>query len=174
MLKYNFFFSFSFFIIFTTFSSAESKISFIDLDLVLSKSKPGILLFSQFKDLELKKLKDLKLQEDVLKNDEKQILSSKNIITKDEFNKNINDFKIKVKEYQITRVKTLENLKEKRNKEILRFLNLVNPLIQNIMNERSIEILLEKKNIFVAKSDYDITSIVIETINKNITNFVIE
>ena len=109
-----------------------------------------------------------------MKNDEKQILSSKNIITKDEFNKNINDFKIKVKEYQITRVKTLENLKEKRNKEILRFLNLVNPLIQNIMNERSIEILLEKKNIFVAKSDYDITSIVIETINKNITNFVIE
>ena len=39
------------------------------------------------------------------------------------------------------------------------------------MNENSIDILFEKKNIFIAKSNYDITKIVIDNINKNITEF---
>ena len=42
------------------------------------------------------------------------------------------------------------------------------------MEENSIEILFEKKNIFIAKSNYDITQIVIENINKNIKNFKIQ
>ena len=42
------------------------------------------------------------------------------------------------------------------------------------MNERKIEILFDKKNIFVAKSNIDITNIIIESVNKNVTNFSIE
>ena len=42
------------------------------------------------------------------------------------------------------------------------------------MEENSIEILIEKKNVFMAKSDNDITQIVIENINKNIKKFLIE
>ena len=42
------------------------------------------------------------------------------------------------------------------------------------MEENFIEILIEKKNIFMAKSDNDITQIVIENINKNIKDFLIE
>ena len=42
------------------------------------------------------------------------------------------------------------------------------------MEENSIEILFEKKNIFIAKSNYDITQIVIENINKNIKNYKIQ
>ena len=42
------------------------------------------------------------------------------------------------------------------------------------MEENSIDILIEKKNIFIAKSNTDITNLVIEDINKNIKNFKIE
>jgi Skp family chaperone for outer membrane proteins len=42
------------------------------------------------------------------------------------------------------------------------------------MEKNSIAILLEKKNIFIAKSNYDITETVIEEINKDIKNFLIE
>ena len=52
--------------------------------------------------------------------------------------------------------------------------NLVNPIIEKIMEKNSIGILIEKKNIFIAKSNYDITEIVIEEINKNIKDFLIE
>ena len=42
------------------------------------------------------------------------------------------------------------------------------------MTDKSIEILIEKKNIFIAKSNYDITQFVINDINNNIKNFLIE
>ena len=42
------------------------------------------------------------------------------------------------------------------------------------MEENLIEILIEKKNIFMAKSDNDITQIVIENINENVKEFLIE
>jgi Skp family chaperone for outer membrane proteins len=51
---------------------------------------------------------------------------------------------------------------------------MTNPLIESIMDKNSIDILLEKKNIFIAKSNIDITNIVIDDINKNIQNFKIE
>ena len=42
------------------------------------------------------------------------------------------------------------------------------------MEESSIEILFEKKNIFIAKSNYDLTPLIIENINNNIKEFLIE
>jgi len=42
------------------------------------------------------------------------------------------------------------------------------------MEKNSIGILIEKKNIFIAKSNYDITSIVIDEINKNIKEYLIK
>ena len=42
------------------------------------------------------------------------------------------------------------------------------------MKKKSIDILIEKKNIFIAKSNYDITIDVIDDINKNIKKFEIQ
>jgi Skp family chaperone for outer membrane proteins len=68
----------------------------------------------------------------------------------------------------------MANLKKKRNSEVIRFFKLINPIIERVMDENSIEVLLEKKNIFIAKSNYDITQIVLENINNNIKEFLIE
>ena len=51
---------------------------------------------------------------------------------------------------------------------------MTNPLIESIMENNSIDILIEKKNVFIAKSKTDITNVVIDEINKNIKNFEIE
>ena len=168
-----------FFIIFSvvflsTSSFANNKTAYIDLDLILSESNPSKFLFLQLKEIEEQKLKKLKNNELKLKEEEKKILSTKNIISKEEYNKRVNNFKKKIDNFNDIKKKDIENLKKIRNTEILRFLRLVNPIIEKIMEENSIEILFEKKNIFIAKSNYDITQIVIEKINKNIKNFKIQ
>ena len=89
-------------------------------------------------------------------------------------NKSVVSFKKKVDTYENSKKKVIEELKQTRNKEIIRFFKLVNPIIENIMEENSIEILIEKKNVFMAKSDNDITQIVIENINENVKEFLIE
>ncbi len=165
----------SFSIIFiSTYSFANNKTAYIDVDLILSESNPSKFLFLQLKDIEEQKLKKLKSDELKLKEEEKKILSSKNIISNEEYVKIVNNFKKKVDNFKNTKNKDIENLKKIRNAEIIRFFKLVNPIIEKIMEENSIEILFEKKNIFIAKSNYDITQIVIENINKNIKNFKIQ
>ena len=44
----------------------------------------------------------------------------------------------------------------------------INSIIQNHMNENSIDILLERKNVFIGKNDSDITSTIINKINDNL------
>ena len=159
---------------FISFSFADTKVAYINVDLILSKSEPSKSLFSQLKVIEDKKLEALKKDEIILKEEENKILKTKNIVSKEEFNKSVSSFKKKVEIYENSKKKVIEELKQTRNKEIIRFFKLINPIIENIMEKNFIEILIEKKNVFMAKSDNDITQIVIEKINNNIKEFLIE
>ena len=82
-----------FVILISTFSFADNKIAYIDLDLILSESEPAKLLFSQLKEIEAKKMNKLKKDEIILKDEEKKILSSKNILSKEEFNNKVRKFR---------------------------------------------------------------------------------
>ena len=159
---------------FSTNLYAENKVAYINIDLVLSESVPSKSLFSQLKLVEEKQIKKIQNEETNLKNEEKKILATKNIISKEEFNKSINNFQKKVDSHIKLKEVNIQNLKQKRNNEILRFFKLINPIIEKIMAQNSIGILIEKKNIFIAKSNYDITVIVIDEINKNVKDFLIE
>jgi outer membrane protein len=153
---------------------AENKVAYINIDLILSKSNPSKSLFSQLELIEQKQIEKIKNNEIKLKEEEKKIFATKNIISKDEFNKNVDTFQKKVDSHRKLKEKNIQNFNKKRNKEILRFFKLINPIIEKVMEKNSIAILLEKKNIFIAKSNYDITAIVIEEINKDIKDFLIE
>ena len=53
----------------------------------------------------------------------------------------------------------------------MRFIKLISPLINEYMDKNSISILMEKKNIFIAKSNYDITQNILEIINNEVKEF---
>jgi len=163
-----------FFIFFSQIVFAQNKIAYIDLDLILSQSIPSKNLFEQLKIKEEKELNELKKKEKMLKETENKILNTKNILAKDEYNQKVITFQNQVKDYQDLKKTIIQSLKKKRNDEVLRFLQLVNPLIEDVMNKKSIEILIEKKNVFIAKSNYDITAEIINNINKNIKEFKIK
>ena len=55
-------------------------------------------------------------------------------------------------------------------KTLDKFLKDINPLIQEYMKENSIDIVLEKNQIFVGNKNKDITLDIIELINKRLTN----
>ena len=61
-----------------------------------------------------------------------------------------------------------DQLKIKRNRNIINFLNLINPIIEKYMSDNSIYMLIDKKNVFIASKDYDITNNLIELINNQI------
>jgi len=153
---------------------AENKVAYIDLDKILVSTDSGKALFKELNNLEKLELENLKNEEKAFKEEENKILSTKNLLTQDEYTKKVNVFKKKVSVYQNKKKAIIEGLQKKRNTEVVRFLKMTNPLIQSIMESNSIDILIEKKNVFIAKSNTDITNVVIDEINKNIKNFEIE
>ena len=86
----------------------------------------------------------------------------------------MNIFKKDLKNYQTKKNNIIINLKKKRNDEIILFIKRISPLINEFMNNNSIDILIEKKNIFIAKSNYDITNDVLDIINNEIKEFKIK
>ena len=81
---------------------------------------------------------------------------------------------IKFQEYRKIKTKEIENLKKKRNTNIINFLNSINPIIEKYMSDNSIYMLMDKKNVFIANNNYDITKKLIELIDNQIKTFEIK
>ena len=156
-----------FFIVIPTNIFAENKIAYLDIDFILSNTNIGKSLFKKIQKFESDKINELNDKEKILKDEENKILASKNIISKDELNKNINEFQIKLKHYKNFRLDEINLLKKKRNEDILNLLKSINPLIEKYMNDNSISILIDKKNIFIADKNFDITKNLIDLIDTN-------
>ena len=145
----------------------ESKIAYVDLDFVLTNTNAGKIIFEKLENNEKLKKKIFNDKENKLKDEENKILASRNIISKEQLDININEFQNKLKDYRNYKSEELKKLNEIKNDEILKLLNLVNPLIQEYMKSNSINFLMDKKNIYIADKNYDITNKLIEIINKN-------
>ena len=50
----------------------------------------------------------------------------------------------------------------------------INPVIEKFMSDNSISIIIDKKNIFIADKNYDITDNLIELINKILNKFIMD
>ena len=172
MSKYIYKFLFLFIVLnFFSFSKADDKVAYIDMNFILSQSNASKSLFKQLNDIERINYIDFESKEKKFKNEENKILSSKNILSKNEYNKKVNIFKKDLINYQNKKKTIINELNKNKNNEILRYIKLISPIINEFMEKNSIGILIEKKNIFIAKSNYDITENVLEIINKQIKDF---
>ena len=62
----------------------------------------------------------------------------------------------------------VNELKKTRQKSISNFFEKVSPIIQSYMEENSISILLDRKNVFIGRVNSDITKEIIERINNQL------
>ena len=149
-------------------SKADEKISYVDVDYILSNSLAGKSLLETLKKEEKLKIENFKVSDDNFKDKEKKILAKKNLITNEEINKELKSLQIEFQSYRKNKMNEIKKFKAKRNRNILNFIKLINPIIENYMTENSISILLDKKNIFIASKDYDITKNLITLIDNKI------
>ena len=111
-------------------------------------------------------IENLKNKESELKSFEDEIKKKKNIISKDEFENEVNRLRQNIKKFKIYKNKLVTEIENKKNTDIKEFFVKINPIIQNYMDNNSIDILLEQKNVFMSKSSSNITEKLIEEINK--------
>ena len=164
------FFIFIFLLLSINFLKAADKISYIDIDYILTNTISGKELLNVLKKEEELKINKFKLNDDNFKNEEKKILAKKNLISEDELNKEMKVLQVKFQKYKKEKIKEIDEFKIKRNRNILNFLNLINPIIEKYMADNSIYMLIDKKNVFIASKEYEIKKSVIELIDNKIKN----
>ncbi|MDA7637097.1 OmpH family outer membrane protein [Candidatus Pelagibacter sp.] len=170
----NIFFLLFFLIISINSINAQEKVSYIDIDYILTSSVAGKLLLNKLKEDEDLKINIFKLKDEDFKKKKNKVLAKKNLISKEEINKELKSLQNEFNKYRNNKIKQFDELKAKRNRNILNFLNLLNPIIEKYMSDNSIYMLIDKKNIFIASKDYDITNNIIELINNQIKNIEIK
>ena len=113
----------------------------------------------------ISKLED---KEKILKENEENIKLKKNVISEDELNKEINDLKKDILEFRKEKNKLVNEFNNFKKKEIANLMKLINPIIASYVENQSIDIVLNKKDILIGKKSYDITQNVLKIIDQNI------
>jgi len=158
---------FIFFLLFSIISNSYSddKIKFIDLDSMLEKTTIGKNIINDLNILNNNNLESLKPKEDIIKNKQNEINIQKNIISNDELKIKIDEYQKQVREFQNERKQLVDNFNKQKQEKINDFFNQVTPIINDYMKEKDLSIIFDKKNIFIAKSDSNITPDIINLIN---------
>ncbi len=152
---------------FLNFSTAfcNDDIYFIDLDKLLKKSNYGKETLSKIEILNNQNIDNLKKKNLELKQLENDIKIKQNIVSKEEFDKEVMVLREKVKIFREMKDKMVFDLNKKKDDYMKTFFSKVNPIIQEHMEINSIDILLESKNVFIGKNNLDITDKIIKEIN---------
>ena len=163
-----------FFLFFTNTVFSEQKIAFIDLDRVISTSKSGSSILKQLTDLNNKNLDFLKKEEKKFKEKETKLISQKNIISETVFKNKVDELKSEIKVYNQNRNKILAGFNKLKVDNTNNFLKLINPILVKFSNDKEISIILQKKDLVVAKTQLDITDDIIKIVNLEVKEFKIK
>ena len=162
------FFVVTFFLLICTDTFAEQKIVVLDLTYVLNESKAGKgaqeFLKKSF-DNDAKKFSGI---EKALKEEEKDLLAKKNILTKEEYGKKINSLRKKNMDYQTERRSSIDKITMLRAKARETLLKNLKPIIETYINENSVSLVVDKKYILGGGAQSDITKFIVEKLNKEL------
>tara|TARA_Y200000002_G_scaffold303198_1_gene258610 strand:- start:14 stop:520 length:507 start_codon:yes stop_codon:yes gene_type:complete len=150
-----------------SYTLANDKIAFVDLNFILKESNEGQKILSDLNDLNNKNLNQFKKEENELEKEHGEIKKLQNIISFEEYNKKLTSFQNKVDIYKEKKNKMINSFETVKDKELSVFFNNLNKIMNNYMKNNSINIILDKKNIIMAKTRNDISKEILNIVNNN-------
>ena len=163
-----FFFIFVFFFINTQNANSSESIAYIDMDFIIKNSEIGKKTLNAINNINEKNLNELKKKEKILNDLESEIISKKNIISKDNFDKKVLLFKKKANKFKEDQSKMVNDFNDYKKKELDSILSKISPIINAYMEKKSVKILLDSKNILIGRSNLNFTNEVLNEINEKI------
>ena len=151
-----------------TQTNSSEPIAYIDMDFIIENSNIGKRTLESINILNEKNINELKKKEKILKDLESKIISKRNIISKEIFDKEVLLFKQKANKFKKDQLKIVENFNNYKKKELEGIYSKITPIIKAYMEEKSVKILLDSKNILMGSLNLNLTNEVIKEINEKI------
>jgi Skp family chaperone for outer membrane proteins len=157
----------TFFSLICTHTFAEQKIVVLDLTYLLNESKAGkgAQEFLQ-KTFNENKKKFLEIQKS-LKKEETDLLTKKNILSKEDYGKKMNTLRKRNMDYQTQRRNSIDKITTSRAKAREALLKKIIPIVETYTKENNISLVVDTKYILGGNPKIDITKIIVEKLNKD-------
>ena len=134
----------------------------------MNNSIAGKSITNQLENNHKKSISELKKIEEKLKKEETEIISQKNILTKEEYEKKIIDLREKARKFRKERNDNINNLNNQRLEATAKIINLVRPILSEYSEKNSISIIIDKKNVIIGKTTLDITDDILKIVDEKI------
>ena len=159
------------FIVFFTLSYAEEqKIVYLNVDKIMQQSIAGKSIKKQLENLYNKNLEKFKKNDEILKNKEKKLITQKNILSQEDFQKELTSLRKEIINFQKEQVKARDNINKLRIGATNKLISQLSPILQEYAKNNSVSLILQKKNIVMGKKEIEITDEILELTNKEIKN----
>tara|TARA_Y100000996_G_C22333609_1_gene565536 strand:+ start:38 stop:562 length:525 start_codon:yes stop_codon:yes gene_type:complete len=143
-----------------------SDIYFVDYSKVMNESIAGKKAQDSLKKLLNSSNKKFNDTAKKLKDEENKIISQKNALSKEEYKKKADALRKKVFNLNKEREKSIRDVASKRKKAGDEMLKNLNPILGKYMEENNISVVIDKKNVLMGDKKFEITSQIIEILNK--------
>ena len=157
-----------FFFIFFLNNVKANNIAFIDIDFLIQNSKIGKLTLDKIESNNSKNIEILKNKELKIREKEEDINNKKNIISENEFKKEVALLKNNIDSFNKEKKKIINDFNKFKVEELNLLLDKFNNIINDYMNKNSIQIVLSKKNLYMGKKSSDITNEILLAIDKEL------
>ena len=169
MLK-KFFITNIFILIFLSSYAEEQKIVYLNVEKIMQQSIAGKSIKNQLKKLHNNNLEKFKKNDQILKNKEKKIIAQKNILSQEEFQKELKSLRTEIINFQKEQVKARDDINKLRIGATNKLISKLSPILEEYAKKNSISLILQKKNIVMGKKEIEITNEILEITNKEIKN----
>jgi len=148
--------------------SFSKEVYFIDLKKVLNESKAGKKAQDFLKKKFESESKKFEKEGVAIRKEETDLIAKKKIISPEEYKKNLDSLRNKSVNYQKSRRKASDDWVKKKNEARAKLLEALNPIMQKYMKENGVEMIVDKKYILLANSNFDLTDIILKILDKEL------
>tara|TARA_B100000282_G_C31518589_1_gene392820 strand:+ start:89 stop:610 length:522 start_codon:yes stop_codon:yes gene_type:complete len=148
----------------------EQKIVYLNVDKIMQQSIAGKSIIKQLENLYNKNLEKFKKNDEILKNKEKKLIAQKNILSQEDFQKELTSLRKEIINFQKEQVKARDNINKLRIGATNKLISQLSPILQEYAKKNSVSLILQKKNIIMGKKEIEITDEILEITNKEIKN----
>ena len=148
----------------------EQKIVYLNVDKIMQQSIAGKSIIKQLENLYNKNLEKFKKNDEILKNKEKKLIAQKNILSQEDFQKELTSLRKEIINFQKEQVKVRDNINKLRIGATNKLISQLSPILQEYAKKNSVSLILQKKNIVMGKKEIEITDEILEITNKEIKN----
>jgi len=151
--------------IFIGISNANENIRFININYIVNNSEAGKTLNKIIESKSKKITSDLNDISKKIEIKKDKIISQKNILKKEEYEKLVKTYENEVKKYNDIRLKKNEDFNQFRINSQKKIIEVLNPIITAFLKKESVQILLQKEQIIFGDNKLDITDEILKIFN---------